>query len=615
MGILSRLTIAIIGTLPYEPFQIKKWVEANGGKWSPTVKRGVTHLISSKEEWKKASGAIHQASDLGTWIVSYDWFEDSLQGKRKLSEKKYTWEFLRKDRRKRKELKRMGAIVDGKKFREGCEKARELTGSGTSKAAPVTRKPKKSASFFFTTSNVPTTPFVSATEDLKRRRVEREAAQAVETRAPEGHALAPIVIEDECTTPIRAPSISSTSTLAASAGSASKKTKSPSSASTTTATTRSPTVEPQAKTTHFKDLYHYYLDSTGFEYKIVLARSDFSINSFARYHIGLLESHTKPQTYCTIVQYTPPSKRVPGSNSGVPAVSGPGLRNHLLNFLNKGGNAVAQQPGAKKNGTRTVTAQPSTQHPEAARLQGLIAPPTSSSQQAPRFPPNQDAHDAEAVRLQSLVTKPSSSPELPYKGLICPMNSDFPSAWRAFRHAFRDLTLLTWEERFDANHTTQKARAQHLYIEPFLYSKPARGMPMGLLPQEAGFLQGSANGLDVRGESDDGYVRNSFNLPSIDHPLSKNGAIGSALHREEEQRKKREEEVRIKAEEREKEERRKRGEGTGKRPNYNKPLFNCVTGRPDTDGLGGYTTGVNGGVAYAGLVKGMKPFPYESGYQ
>ncbi|KAI4639795.1 hypothetical protein J4E93_009149 [Alternaria ventricosa] len=84
----------------------------------------------------------------------------------------------------------------------------------------------------------------------------------------------------------------------------------------------------------------------------------------------------------------------------------------------------------------------------------------------------------EASRLLSIVTKPAPTPEAPYNGELCPRGSDFATASRSFRHAFRDLTLLSWEERFD-DKTMQKARAQLLNIEPFWYGKPKMGMPMG----------------------------------------------------------------------------------------------------------------------------------------
>ena len=154
MGILDKLTIALVGTLPHDAKQMRSWIERNGGKYSAKITKSVTHLIASKEAYKQPTDAVQQATDLGIHIVSYDWFDDSLQGRRKLSAKKYTWAVLTKERRQKKELKRLGTLADGSKFRKGCEKIKELTGSGTSKKSPVTRKPRKSKSFFFSTSTL-----------------------------------------------------------------------------------------------------------------------------------------------------------------------------------------------------------------------------------------------------------------------------------------------------------------------------------------------------------------------------------------------------------------------------------------------------------------------------
>ncbi|KAF2851840.1 BRCT domain-containing protein, partial [Plenodomus tracheiphilus IPT5] len=115
MAILSKLVLATAGTLPHDTSQIKKWIEVNGGTYTSTATKHTTHLIASKEAYKKPHPAVQRASDLGIRIVSFDWFDDSLQARRKLSEKKYTWESLRKEKRKRKEVKRLGELSDGKK--------------------------------------------------------------------------------------------------------------------------------------------------------------------------------------------------------------------------------------------------------------------------------------------------------------------------------------------------------------------------------------------------------------------------------------------------------------------------------------------------------------------
>jgi hypothetical protein len=284
MGILSGLVIAVTGTLPEPSSTIMKWVGANGGKWSARVAPHVTHLITGKDAWKKVSDSVMQAAELNIPIVSYDWFEDSLQRKRKLAEKTYMWENIKKDQKRQRQIKKLGKAADGKKFVEGCEKIKELTGSGTSKKLPPARKPKPSKSHFF--GPVINTQFVTSLEDLKRRRAEREAAEAAEKAAKaarkevlkaSGTSQAPIEIGDED------PVFGSMPTPPASLS------PTPASAATVQG--------PQAKPIPLKDLYHFYLDSTGFEYKVTLVRSNFETNNITRYQISLLESHTTPHTY------------------------------------------------------------------------------------------------------------------------------------------------------------------------------------------------------------------------------------------------------------------------------------------------------------------------------
>lgn len=48
----------------------------------------------------------------GASIVTYDWLEDSLQRKRKLSETKYLLSAVAKERRKRKEIKQISKFAD-----------------------------------------------------------------------------------------------------------------------------------------------------------------------------------------------------------------------------------------------------------------------------------------------------------------------------------------------------------------------------------------------------------------------------------------------------------------------------------------------------------------------
>jgi len=461
MGVLDKLTIAVTGTHPHDTKQIRSWIEKNGGKFSAGIKKNVTHLVASKETYKACNDAVRQAIDLGIDVVSYDWFDDSLQARRKLSTRKYKWQVLTKDKRTRKELKRLGKIADGKKFRDGCARIKELTGSGTSKSTSVGPNPRKSKSFFFasTSTVVPPTPFVSAKEDLLRRRAEREVAVADGKEASGDDGVNET--EDHSRTPVTSfpsPSTPSSTSL--------KKPKSQSSSPTDS----SPIVEAPAKLTHWKDSYHYYQDQTGFDYKIVLVRSDFTSASFAQYHIGLLESHAKPHTYWTIAQYKP-----------------------------------------------------------AAATKSSLPPPVQAADNHQQTPNHTQHPYPEASRLISLITPPLPTHSAPYKTSLCPPTSTFPVAFTAFRHAFRDLTLLSWEERFDCQKKVQKARAVLLNTEPFVYGRPKQGMPTGLFPQEKGMLVGDVRGVEVRGDVEDGYVRGCSGLPGMWCRLGRNGAVGSAV--------------------------------------------------------------------------------------
>jgi len=556
MGVLSKTVIAITGTLTHEPSVIKKWVEANGGKWTARVVPNVTtHLLAAKDAWKRVTDPVMQAAELNIFIVSYDWLEDSLQGKRRLAEKKYTWEHIKADHKRRRQIKKLGTAADGKKFLDGCKKIKELTGSGTSKKLPLLRKLKPSKSHFF----APTinTPFESALDNLKRRRAEREATdtKAKAERAARQAVLktsgttqdAPIEIEDESTTPNSLPTPPGF--------------LSPSSSQTTTATTPSPdstpTVVPQAKKPVLKDLYHFYLDVTGFEYKITLARSNFASNNITRYQISILESHTTPHTYCTFIQYSPPQARPAEAPTDTSTISN--LRNPLLAFLKQASDETEQ---------KTPTRPTANQQPEAIRA----AQPTQTAKEAAA---------QEAACLHALAKPPTPLPSTPYKRLIVPMGSPFDTAWRAFRHIFRDLTLLAWEERFDPNKRIQKSRAQILNIEPYSYAKPTPGLPVGLMPQESGLCSTSANGdVVIMGDAESGYVRNEWDLPGLNEALGRQGVVGSAIWRDGEDVRRREDDRQRKVEEREEAERRRRGEGKKKRVDYRAPLFNCATGRP-----------------------------------
>ncbi len=283
MAILSNLVIAASGTLLFSSQEIKKWVEANGGRWTPIVQNGrnITHLITDEASWKAGTEAVQMAVRLGAFVVSYDWLEDSLLAKRKLSERKYTMEAIRKDKKKRKELKKLGKLADSEKFRNGCVDAKNLTGSGTSNRAPLPRRPRKSSSFFFQNESLPNKPFDSATEALKMKWAEREAAKEALNKASETqvHNLTEV---EEAAESSAVPSSSSVALPPTKAFEYSPETIRSSSPPENIVEVDT---EKEAKITHIKDLYHYYLDTTGFEYKVNLTRNGLLTHGPARYQM------------------------------------------------------------------------------------------------------------------------------------------------------------------------------------------------------------------------------------------------------------------------------------------------------------------------------------------
>lgn len=600
MGVLKGLIIAVTGTLSADTSQLKKWIEANDGRYSPHIRKGVTHLIASKDAWKDATDPVQAATKVGAFIISYDWLEDSLQKRRKLAENKYTWEYLWRERKRRQQMKKLGVLADAKKFKDGCEEARKATGTGTSRSRTVSRKPKPSRSFFF--ADVVDVPFVSAADDLKRRREEREAAKA--EKASETAAK-----KVEHGKSDRA--VSFTTSTARPLSSNTEHLSTPSSAtshalSTTIFPTTSPPDEPQAKKPSLKDLYHYYLDITGFEYKVILTRCNLAANQVTRYRLSILESHTKPHVYCTFVEYFPLGAGIAGSGE---AACFQALMDYNTTFVE----GISEE---------LDTTKASTQNAEDVQNTTLQTNHTSPQHEHP-----------EAARLHSLFA-PTSTPSTPYKTLLAPMSSTFATAWLTFRHTFRDLTLLSWEERLDTSKSIYKTRAAHFAIEPFVYVRPKNGLPLGLRVQEPGLFQNQTlsrmdeegniitkreGGLMTEHGNDEAYTYNAFSLPALSHPLG-SGIVGTAVQNDIEAARKAEQRQKLLAEEAEEVRlgRLGRARKPERKPNYSKPLFNGITGRPTTDawgrtrkGEGGRGAGNGGtGLLGGGVVK-RKLFPSE----
>jgi hypothetical protein len=399
-----------------------------------------------------------------------------------------------------------------KKFVEGCEEVRKATGSGMSKSKPKPRPRPKSKSFFFSDSTV--TPFVSATEDLARRRAERKAADGDKDVSAGSVSASSHVSPASSERRLQSPSPCSGSVVEMSSPSAALR--SPVADTSASSSSIVPVSTGQdAKKPSLKDLYHFYLDTSGFEYKVMLVRTNYYANNMTRYRLSILESHAKPHVYCTFVEYMPPAGN-PGQVGRGGGVGGVGSEAKLRGML-KG---FIKSTESRERETR------------ASPAQAFQVPPTPSSSSSP---------PTEAARLHTLVTPPTPSTTASYKALVAPQHSTFATAWLVFRHVFRDLTLLSWEERFDISKTLQKARACRLGVEPFVYVKPKPGLPVGLRTQDPALFQGQTlcrNQERTGGETpnDDGYVFNRFNLPGLMQPLERGGAIGSVVLKEFEKR-------------------------------------------------------------------------------
>ncbi|KAL9088588.1 MAG: hypothetical protein Q9165_006108 [Trypethelium subeluteriae] len=123
-GPLKNLVVAATGNFgsdkPHD--KIKQWVEYSGGTFSAVVDAQTTHLVASKDHWKKRVTMVRKAIHKGDRIkiVNFDWLEDTTRGGRKKAEADYSWgkaeqlkrkELLEK-RRKEAQLKQDGRKAD-----------------------------------------------------------------------------------------------------------------------------------------------------------------------------------------------------------------------------------------------------------------------------------------------------------------------------------------------------------------------------------------------------------------------------------------------------------------------------------------------------------------------
>ncbi|PVH93742.1 hypothetical protein DM02DRAFT_732938 [Periconia macrospinosa] len=625
------------------PDQLRKWVDANGGRWVPRVQKGITHLVTEKEAWKKNSEAVQQAKKLGVYIVSFDWLEDSLQKGRKVAEKKYTWEHIRMQRRMSKAIKRHGVEHDTKKFNEGCAKALEDIGSGMSST-----KPSRARNCGF---------FASSMDYLQEKREEREKAEKEKREAKAAAAQATNPTEDTTATPpsttIRDPGLEilrqavqasssslpnhnalqaqrkTTSKLAGSRISkptpskkkivpapkkASLSSQPPSNLTPSTTATTPPSTTSTARTKNkLTDLYHAYMDSTGFIYDLEFVRRNPILNTFAKYDLRLYESNTVPHVYCTFVRYTPPSHaremKISSAANIVVEESGRvqnkrSLSSSTSNFVPATGTTTNNADTSTNETTPTMTPAEA----QRAHLDAIIAPAHLSPSQA--SPPPPDA---------------------PFKILLAPANSTYEAAFHAFRHAFREITLLTWEERREdpcvsppttpsllsplpppnaqgpsssqqpptptptpTHFSTQRLRAQAFNIEPFLWNnRPVPGAPYGVFPALPSYPTAPTTPSST---SPPTTPTTTYPLlPAVKTPLSSSsGAYGSLQVREAAAV-----QARIEADEKKEKERvaaiKKEQNRIREKERYRarQPLFNGVNGPPPPSPWRRYTSSVS----------------------
>ncbi|KAF2432708.1 hypothetical protein EJ08DRAFT_695107 [Tothia fuscella] len=151
-SLLKKDAIAIIGDFGQSRSaeNMKRWIEANGGRYATKIEEGVTHLICTKEAWAKHTASVEKAKKIkGLKIVTYDWLEDSLNAKSHRREKEYLLTTVEKADKKlkqeRKKKERSALKKDVREFNTGCKEALTVLHSGKPKKESVA---SLAASFF-----------------------------------------------------------------------------------------------------------------------------------------------------------------------------------------------------------------------------------------------------------------------------------------------------------------------------------------------------------------------------------------------------------------------------------------------------------------------------------
>ncbi|KAE8147848.1 hypothetical protein BDV25DRAFT_142366 [Aspergillus avenaceus] len=135
----EKIHLCSIGSHNGNGDKIPQWVKSQGGKYSRTVTPQVTHLIVTKEAYRKSISAVKEAKRLGTVkIVTYDWLEDSLLSKSKMPKRENAYLLENIGKEERKKVKGRTGKVAKSVRRPG--KRCTVTGKGSSSAGSRGKK-------------------------------------------------------------------------------------------------------------------------------------------------------------------------------------------------------------------------------------------------------------------------------------------------------------------------------------------------------------------------------------------------------------------------------------------------------------------------------------------
>ncbi|MCJ1425716.1 hypothetical protein MMC29_003616, partial [Sticta canariensis] len=118
---LKRFTIAVTGDFgPQRSHEkIRQWVEANGGTFASNITPKVTHLICSRQHFKRSVTMVREARTIdGLSIVTFDWLEDSLM---KMYARKETGYFLHRQGRASAKAKKTKKTVRKQTIQKGMK--------------------------------------------------------------------------------------------------------------------------------------------------------------------------------------------------------------------------------------------------------------------------------------------------------------------------------------------------------------------------------------------------------------------------------------------------------------------------------------------------------------